>query len=165
MTDPHQPITRGSGHPRLLAVLVLVAVASASVIGGVALDRLLLLPAPFGGRPGLGGPGGFGGPPGFGGGPPRGREPSPEMRRRFSERMAKDLELTPAQQAGVDSVLTRQMDAIRRVTDAMRPTTDSITREAQAAIDSILSPQQREKIRSFRGRIGSPPPGRPMSPR
>jgi Spy/CpxP family protein refolding chaperone len=85
------------------------------------------------------------------------------MRRRFSEQMAKDLALTPTQQVRVDSVLTRQMDAIRRATEAVRPTTDSITREAQAAIDSILSPEQRAKIRSFRGRMGSPPPGGPNS--
>ncbi|MBL0170498.1 MAG: hypothetical protein IPP90_07140 [Gemmatimonadaceae bacterium] len=149
---------------RVMGVMVLVAVAAASVIGGVALDRGVLLPRMFDGRPGFPGGPTFGGRPGFRGGPPRGREPSPEMRRRFSAQMAKDLDLTPKQQVQVDSVLTRQMEAIRRATDALRPTTDSITREAQSAMDSILNPTQRAKVKVVRERMGRPPSGRPTSP-
>ena len=85
------------------------------------------------------------------------------MRRRFSDQMTKDLDLTPSQQVRVDSVLTRQMEAIRRATDAVRPTTDSITREAQKAMDAILTPSQRAKVKVFRERTGSPRGGRPTS--
>ena len=181
MSDPTQSVERGS-RSRLMAVLVLVAVAASSLIGGVALDRLVLMPRPFGERPGFGGRPGFDGRPGsrggpgfggrsggdgrsrFGGGSPRGREPSPEMRKRFSDQMAKDLDLTPAQQIRVDTVLTRQMEAIRRATDALRPVTDSITRKAQDEMDSILNPAQRAKVKVFRERMGSPPSQRPTSP-
>ena len=137
-----------SAPARLTAVLVLVAVAVASAIGGVAWDRYVRANAPRGGR---GGPG-FGQGPGQGRQGPSGRPGSSDGRRRFSERMAQELGLSPAQQVRVDSIMSKQMRGIRKVTDAAQPSIDSLTREAQQAMDSILSPAQRVKVKELRGR-------------
>ncbi len=158
-----------SAPARLTAVLVLVAVAVASAIGGVAWDRYVLMAnASSRGRgPGFG-QGGQG--PGQGRQGPSGRPGSSNGRRRFSERMAQELGLTPAQQVRVDSIMSKQMRGIRRVTDAAQPSIDSLTREAQQAMDSILSPAQQVKVKELRGRgrgrgrppMGDePPPSRP----
>lgn len=121
--------------------MVLLAVAVAGGAAGVALDRLVLLPRAT--------------PPVA---PPSasqdrlGRTPNPEMRRRFSERMAKDLGLTPEQSVQVDSIMKRQFEAMRKASDVVRPTIDSLSRTAQAALDSVLTPTQREKVREMRQR-------------
>ena len=51
--------------------------------------------------------------------------------------MAKELGLTPEQQVKVDSIMSKQRRGIRKVTDAAQPAIDSLTREAQQAMDSV----------------------------
>lgn len=148
----------------MMATLVLIAVLIAGGAAGVVVDRMFLLRRGprFGGRPPSGEMRGRGGPP------------SPEMRRRFSERIAKELGLTPEQQVKVDTIMTRQFEGMRRASATVQPTIDSLVRAAQASMDSVLTPEQREKVKQMRGRQRSrgsgPPPNavvlpRPSSPR
>lgn len=133
---------------RLVAAAVLLAVALAGAATGVVFDRAVLLP-----RDGYhrGGPSTF----------MRDRGPSPQMRHRFSERMAKELDLTPAQQVKIDTIMTRQFEGISRASAVVRPTIDSLTRAAQASMDSVLTAEQRVKVAEMRTRSRSQGRGAP----
>lgn len=132
----------GGSRARLTAVAVMVAVALAGGAAGVVLDRTVLIPqstpkvardtTPNTDR--------------------LGRTPNPDMRRRFSERMAKDLNLTPEQSAQIDVIMKHQFDEMRKASELVRPTIDSLSRYAQAAMDSLLTPEQRAKVKEMRQR-------------
>jgi Spy/CpxP family protein refolding chaperone len=124
---------------RILAMAVLLAVAIAGATGGVLLDRMVFMPrGPRMGRSS------------FSASAMRGRMPSPESRRRFSDRMAKELGLTPTQQARVDTIMTRQFEGMQRASASVRPTIDSLVQAAQRSMDSVLTPEQRTKVQSMR---------------
>lgn len=132
-----------STQARATAVAVLLAVGIAGVAGGVVLDRTVLMPktpvAAVRGGPNT----------------PSdriGRSPNPDMRRRFSERMAKDLGLTPEQSVKVDAIMKHQFDEMRKASELVRPRIDSLSRAAQLAMDSVLTPEQREKVKELRAR-------------
>lgn len=127
---------------RLMATLVLVAVLMAGAAAGVVVDRMFLLRRGprSGGRPPMGEMRGRGGPP------------SPEARKRFSDRLAKELGLTPEQQVKVDTIMTRQFEGMRRASATVQPTIDSLVRAAQASMDSVLTPEQRDKVKAMRSR-------------
>ena len=84
--------------------------------------------------------------------------------------MAQDLGLTPDQAVRVDSIMAKQSRGIRKVTDAAQPAIDSLTREAQQAMDSILTAEQRIKVKALRergrgrGERGRPSIGGPQGP-
>jgi Spy/CpxP family protein refolding chaperone len=125
----------------LMAVLVLLLVAIIGGVAGVALDRLVLLPHMFRG-------------PGFGhghepGGPPRDRE--------FRARFARDLALSPEQQARIDSIMDRQGRELRAVRGQVQPTVDSIIARTRRQIDSVLTPEQRKKAEEIRRKHPRPP--------
>jgi Spy/CpxP family protein refolding chaperone len=130
----------------LMAVLVLLLVAFAGGLAGVALDRLVLLPHMFRG-------------PGFGhghgsGGPLRDRE--------FRARIAKELGLSPEQQIRIDSIMERRGRELRAVQGQVQPTLDSIITRTRRQVDSVLTPEQRKKAEEFRRkhpRPPGPPPG------
>jgi Spy/CpxP family protein refolding chaperone len=129
-----------------LAVLVLLLVAIAGGIAGVAVDRFVLLPHLFRG-------------PGFGhghgpGGPLRDRE--------FRDRFARDLGLSSDQRARIDSIMDRQGRELRAVRGQVQPTVDSIIARTRRQVDSVLTPEQRKKaeeIRREHPRPPGPPPG------
>jgi hypothetical protein len=131
-------IVRASGSAKLIAVLVLLLTAAAGIMGGVAIDRLLLLP---GQRP-LGGRLAFAGPPGGDG--PRGRPPGA-----FRERFARELSLTAEQEKRVDALMSRQMEAISRIHEQTDPQIRTIIEQTRSAIDSVLTPEQRGRMREM----------------
>ena len=149
---PSHPALRARpGATRAMAVALLVVVGLAGIGLGFAADRLALhngrnlvhRPAPsFGSFRGPG-PGGGGG--GGGGGRDGHRD---GMR----ERLARELDLTPEQQRRVDSIMAQQMEDFRRLREAMRPRFDSLLLDAQARLDSVLTPAQREKLKALRAR-------------
>ena len=73
--------------------------------------------------------------------------------------MAKELGLSPEQQVRMDTIMTRQMEGIQRASASIQPTVDSLVRDAQRAMDSVLTPAQREKVKTMR-RGPRPPRGR-----
>jgi hypothetical protein len=76
-------------------------------------------------------------------------------------RLARELGLSPPQQARFDSVLARQRDEIR---ETVQPRYDSIAERTSREIDSMLTPDQRRMMDSLRAgrphgvRIGGHPP-------
>ena len=143
---------------RRTAVLLMLLVALGGGIAGVAIDRLVLLPWHFQGRP-------FG--PGRGG-------PPEAMERRGRERFARELGLSDSQRVRIDSLMERQMTELRAVRGEVQPRLDSILAQTRRSIDSILTPEQRDKAQQlmrrregrgmeFRdgGRPGSRGPGGP----
>lgn len=142
MTDT---TTSPAARSRAVAVVVLLMVAAGGILAGIAMDRLVLLPRlqppspPF-----------FPGPEG----------PSVEARRRVSDRVARELDLTPEQQTRVDVIMDRQFAGMAKASSAVRPVIDSTMRATQAALDSVFTPEQQAKVRAMRERMQArrPPP-------
>jgi Spy/CpxP family protein refolding chaperone len=129
------PRGRGGKGP-LLAALVLLLALIVGGLAGVALDRHLLLRR------------------GFHGGfdhhrPPRDRE--------FRNRFAKEVGLSPEQQTRIDSIMDRQSRELRAVRRTVQPQLDSIIGRTRRALDSVLTPEQRQKAQEIRRRHPHPP--------
>jgi len=123
----------------LLAVLVVVIAVLVGAVAGVAMDRLVLLPHSHRHEwPGGGGPGRWLG------GPPRDRE--------FRQRFARELGLSPEQKIRIDSIMDRQGRELRAVRKQVQPKLDSVVTRTRAALDSVLTAQQREKAEAIRRR-------------
>lgn len=129
------PLAPPARSTRLLAVGVLLVVALAGVIGGVALDRVVLRQRTAEWR----------------GGPPRGGERRPAPRRP-SAMLGADLKLTEAQAVRIDSLIERQMRGFREVRQSTQPAIDSLMAQTRRSIDSILTPAQRAAFDSVRTR-------------
>ena len=135
MTDTaNAPSGPAGGRSRRTAALILLLVAIGGAAVGVALDRLLLLPMHFGGRP-------------FG--PWRGGPPSARMERSARERFAHELGLSDNQQVRIDSLMERQMVQLRAVRGEVQPRLDSILSQTRRSIDAILTPEQRVRARDL----------------
>ncbi len=126
----------------MMAGLVLLLVALAGGLAGVALDRLVLLPHMFGGR-------------GFG---PRGRHGPPPPNHEFRDRFAHDLGLTDYQQVRIDSLMDRQMREVRAIRSQVQPRVDSIIARTRHELDAVLTPVQRQKAEALRKQHPPPPP-------
>lgn len=148
------PLATPSRSTRLLAVGVLLVVALAGVIGGIALDRSILHQRQGEGR---GGPGRSGA-----------RQQGP---RRPSAMLGADLKLTEDQAVRIDTLIERQMRGFREVRKSTQPAIDSLMAQTRRSMDSILTPVQRTLLDSARARRevefkkrypnGGPPRGGP----
>src|SRR3954452_1840050 len=129
---------------RLLAVLVLLLVAVAGGLAGLAIDRRVLLPRKFEGHRFEHGPGPHG---------PRDRE--------FRNRFARELGLNSDQQTRIDSIMEHQGRELRAIRHQVQPQLDSIVSRTRRQLDSVLTPGQRkaEEIRRRPPRPPGPPPG------
>jgi hypothetical protein len=87
----------------------------------------------------------------------RGREGRP--REAMSERLARELELTPQQQHRVDSIMAQQARDFRLLRLEMQPRFDSLLARARHGLDSVLTPAQREHLESLRARDAFGPRG------
>ena len=125
---------------RLLAVLVLLLVALAGGLAGVALDRLVLLPKMFSGPRFEHGPGRH---------PPRDRD--------FRKRFAGEVGLNGEQQVRIDSIMDTQGRELRAVRQQVQPQIDSIVSRTRRQLDSVLTPEQRKKAEAIRRRHPRPP--------
>ena len=136
-----------------MAIAVLIVVGLAGVGLGFAADRLALHNrrneghgfGPRGGGPGFGPPEGRRGRDAMG---PSGGHRGEGMRERF----ARELELSPGQERRVDSIMAQQMTDFRRIRQEMQPRVDSLLARAQARLDSVLTPAQRDKLKALRAR-------------
>jgi Spy/CpxP family protein refolding chaperone len=120
-------VSRGRG----TAALVLVLVALAGVLAGIALDRRVLMPRAAAARQDA-----VAGMP---------RHEMPRRQGEFRERFAKALGLTEAQRVAVDSLMDHQLRELRRIRGASQPQVESVIRQTRRAIDSLLTPEQRER--------------------
>ena len=129
------PLAPPARSTRLLAVGVLVIVALAGVIGGVALDRVVLRPRSAEWR----------------GGPPRNGERR-QTPRRPSAMLGAELKLTEDQAVRIDTLIENQMRGFREIRRSTQPAVDSLMAQTRRAIDSILTPTQRAMLDSARAR-------------
>src|SRR5215210_7787015 len=131
MSSPTAP-RKGPRGP-LLAAMVLLLVALAGGVAGVAFDRQVLLPRMFGGPRFEHGPGRH---------PPRDRE--------FRNRFAREVGLSPEQQTRIDSIMDRQGRELRAIRGRVQPQLDSIIARTRRALDSVLTPEQLKKAEEIR---------------
>jgi len=129
---------------KLATTLMLLAAAVAGGIIALGLDRALHRPAvagvpatsPSGRRaPAMGE-----------------RRPNPHQRADRGDPhdwLARQLQLSPAQRAQIDSLMTRQQEEFRAIREETRPRFDSITARTHRALDSVLSPEQRHMMDSI----------------
>src|SRR3954465_12125041 len=124
-------------HARLRAGLVIAAVVVASAIAGAAVDRNVVM------RNVRQRGGGFGG-----GGDRRGPPPEMEARRRTEmlDKMTKELSLTPAQRAGLDSVFQRTDSSLRAIRRDMQPRLKQVFETSRAEMYARLDSAQRQKL-------------------
>lgn len=139
------------GATRGMAIALLVVVALAGMGLGFAADRLATRSRFGRHRPEMGLGPGFGPMDGR-----RGREghrgPGSDGGEGMRERFARELDLSPAQQRRVDSIMARQTSDFRRLRAEMQPRFDSLLAQAQAGLDSVLTPAQRDKLKTLRAR-------------
>lgn len=91
----------------------------------------------------------------FGGVPPR-----------FRDRMARDLDLSDAQRARIDTIMQRQVGEFRALQAEMHPRFEAILSHTRVEIDSVLTPDQRDRLRTLypHRRLPPPPPDSPQGP-
>ena len=136
-----------AGATREMALALLVVVALAGMGLGFAADRLATRHDRDGGRRPSPGLGPAFGPPDGGGRRGGGRRGGGDGTR---ERFARELDLTPEQQRHVDSIMAEQMSDFRHLRESMKPRFDSVIATAQTRLDSVLTPAQREKLKTLR---------------
>ena len=75
--------------------------------------------------------------------------PSSGAGQAVARQLARDLDLTTAQRVKVDSILARQMTAYDSLRREYQPRVRALMVATRAAIDSILTPPQRERLRAM----------------
>jgi Spy/CpxP family protein refolding chaperone len=144
MTDPTVQTRRSAGP--LLAALVLLLATVVGGVAGIVLDRHVLLPKMFHGDhfPGRR--------------PPRDHE--------FRNRFAREVGLSQEQQIRIDSIMDREARELRLLRGTIQPQLDSIIGRTRRQMDSVLTPEQRQRAEEIRRRHPRPPgpPGGAFGP-
>ena len=142
------PLRRPSRR-RVIALLVagLAFVAAAGVATGIVLERRVFS---HHGEHGRGGPHGYSGRHGQGDGP-------------MHERFGRELGLTARQEVAIDSIFASHRPAIDSARAASEPAIHAIIDQTRREIDSVLTPEQREKMHARL--LREHPPGDSMPPR
>ena len=152
--------------PRLRAGLVIGAVVIASGIAGAAIDRAIVvrrLHGQEGGRR-------QGGSTVTGEGPPQGQEA--RRRSMMLDRLTKDLSLTTAQRAGLDSIFQRTDSSLRAIRRETQPQIQQVFERSHEEVNARLDSTQRVKFaamrknrsREYRGGGRGGPPGERSGP-
>ena len=114
--------------PRAQAVLVLTLVAALGALLGILGDRYVAQQRSRGDDVRAGGP----------------------DRVRFIDRMAEHLELTDEQRTAIDSILAQQQVRVRALTREYQPQFRTIAEDTRHSIEAVLTPEQRERMRTLR---------------
>ena len=125
----------------VMAAALLLVTLVLGVVGGVALERWALRPHRIAGTPRA-----------MQATAPRNRFDPGRARVQVSSRLARQLDLTPAQRVQVDSLLRLQQQEAGALMRGMRPRLDSVTARTQAALTQILTPEQQRKFDAIRRR-------------
>lgn len=127
MTAPTPPARQG----RWTAALVLLLVGIAGLLAGVAIDRAVLLPRAHAMRMEAHRSG-------------QHRE-HPRRRMQFRDNLDRQLDLTPEQRVRIDSLMDAQLDALDEIRDETQPRIESVIAATRRRVDSVLTPEQRER--------------------
>lgn len=121
--------SRRPANREVVTALVLLLVGCAGIAIGVAADRLVVY-RQYGAAWTM-------------------EAPSSGAGQAIARQLARKLDLTPAQQTKVDSIIARQMTAYDSLRREYQPRVRSLMVATRAAIDSILTPSQRERLRAM----------------
>jgi len=135
MTGPRGDRPDGGFSPRAMAAVVVCVTLIAGILVGIGLDRAFFRPrhGPFGPFVVF-----------------RGSPNADSVRMRVRAEFARQLHLTPDQQARIDTIMQKRtalLDSIRKTT---MPQIRSLIGATQAQIDSVLTPEQRDKFQRLR---------------
>jgi Spy/CpxP family protein refolding chaperone len=119
---------------RLRAGIIIGVIALCSALAGAAVERSVIQKVIVPRRP----------PPAPGTGRFM-READTRRRADMLDRMTKDLNLTPTQRAGIDSVMQHSDSLLHGIRMEMQPRLEQVLANSRAAIDLHLQPEQREK--------------------
>lgn len=149
MTDPRGPSPTPVRGQRLVAALVVALALITGLVLGVAVDHGILLRnrGPFGGHPAFGMR--LGGR--RGGGPPE----------RMRQRLATELGLSASQMTQIDSIMSQEMARRRALDDSMSARMRIFMDSTRAAVDRVLTPDQRQKLAALRAHRDSARGSRP----
>lgn len=130
---------------RWVAVIVICAMVAASVVAGVAIDRVFLRGPTT--------------PPVFAdtGFHPLSsvlRSPTPEERRRLRGQLSRELALTPAQDSAIDAIMMQRAGQFSALREEIRPRVERLVSDVRADMEQVLTPQQREQFRRLQLRDG-----------
>jgi Spy/CpxP family protein refolding chaperone len=132
------PILRKLELPaRSMAVIVIAAIVVASMVAGIAIDRVLLrsaAPAMF---------------PDTGFHPLSSvlRSPTPEERRRLRGELARELNLTAAQDSAIDNIMMHRAGEFSALRQEIRPRVERLVADVRSDMEQVLTPEQRERFR------------------
>ena len=123
---------------RWVAVIVIGAIVAASIVAGVAIDRVLLR--------------GPSAPPMFAdtGFHPLSsvlRSPTPEERRRLRGQLSRELSLTPAQDSAIDVIMMERAGEFSALREEIRPRVERLVADVRSDMEQVLTPEQRERFR------------------
>ena len=130
---------------RPLAVVVIAASLLAGVVGGVAIDRLLLASrartAVF---------------PDTGFHPLSSalRSPTPEERRRLRAELTRELALTPSQDSAFEAIMMHRAGEFSALREEIRPRIERLVLDVRSDMEQVLTPTQREQFRRLQLRDG-----------
>lgn len=125
----------------LAAAAVMVVMLLLGVVSGIALDRWVLRPerALTMGRPGA---------------MPRERFDPARARTRFSDQLARELELSAEQRVAVDSLLRLQQMRVRAVMGESQPRLQEVAAETESSIRAVLTDEQWNRWQEIRRERG-----------
>jgi Spy/CpxP family protein refolding chaperone len=84
----------------------------------------------------------------------RGPHPPRMIPRMMVNRLAHSLDLTPEQRVKVEEIIERHHRRISELTDGVRPQVHRELEAANAEIEAVLTPEQREKFAKMKMRLG-----------
>jgi Spy/CpxP family protein refolding chaperone len=125
-------------------VLVLGATVAASVIAGIAIDRLLLRPT-IDNSPTLVDSG-------FHPLSSALRSPTPSERRRIRAQHSRELSLTPAQDSAFDAIMMERAGEFSALREEIRPRVERLVTDVRSDMEQVLTPEQRERFRKLQTR-------------
>lgn len=131
---------------RWVAALVLAGTVVASIVAGIAIDRLLLRPAA--GRTVLADTS-------FHPLSSALRSPTPNERRRIRSQLSRELGLTPAQDSAFDAIMMQRAGEFSALREEIRPRVERLVADVRSDMEQVLTPRQRERFRELEMRRDS----------
>ena len=123
---------------RWVAALVLGATVIASLIAGVAIDRLVLRPVA---------PSTVFADSGFHPLSSALRSPTPVERRRIRAQLSRELALTPAQDSAFDAIMMHRAGEFSALREEIRPRVEHLVSDVRSDMEQVLTPEQRDRFR------------------